>query len=85
MMSALPVLQSNRKRLLFSIAAFVASSVLCVLFFGACALVLAGPHSSLLPGALQPVVLILCWAGVLVLPFAAAWLVWRRFSRQRNA
>ena len=41
-------------------------------------MVLAGPHSSLLPSFLQPLVLVLGWAIVLVVPVVVARAVWRR-------
>jgi hypothetical protein len=41
-------------------------------------LVLAGPHSDLLPGALQPFVLLAGWGCVLGVPVAAARWAWRR-------
>lgn len=48
-------------------------------------LVLAGPHSDLLPAAVQVVVLILGWLAVLVIPAMAARLVWRRAGRRPAA
>jgi hypothetical protein len=41
-------------------------------------IVLAGPHSSLLPGWLQPLVLLLGWIAVIVAPLWIARAVWRR-------
>ena len=45
------------------------------------ALVLAGPHSSMLPSLLQPPVLVLVWLVVLVAPLWLARRVWRRTGR----
>ena len=44
-------------------------------------IVLAGPHSSLLPGFFQPAVLVLGWLVFLVAPIFAARAVWRRAGR----
>ena len=41
-------------------------------------MVLAGPHSSILPSSLQPLVLALGWIVFLVCPVLAARAVWRR-------
>ena len=43
--------------------------------------VLAGPHSSILPSAVQPVVWLLGWAAVLLLPVLVARMAWRRTNR----
>ena len=45
-------------------------------------IVLAGPHSDLLPAAAQAVVLIVGWLVVLVIPAMAARLVWRRAGKR---
>jgi hypothetical protein len=50
-----------------------------VCFFGV--IVLAGPHSSLLPSYLQPPVVLLGWGILLVAPVLAARAVWRRMGR----
>ena len=39
---------------------------------------LAGPHSSMLPSILQPPVWLLGWLALVVAPLMAARLVWRR-------
>jgi hypothetical protein len=41
-------------------------------------MLLAGPHSSLLPGPLQPVVLGIGWLIFLAVPILAARAAWRR-------
>lgn len=43
-------------------------------------LILAGPHSGLLPGWLEAVVLGLGWLAVLLIPPWVAYRVWRRVS-----
>ena len=68
-------------RWIFALLAWVASvAVLAPVCFFA-VIFLAGPHSSLLPGWLQSVVLLLGWAIVLVAPFLIARAVWRRAAR----
>jgi hypothetical protein len=42
---------------------------------------LAGPHSSMLPSAVQPVVLVLGWLVLLVAPILVARRIWRRTGR----
>lgn len=42
------------------------------------AIVLAGPHSSMLPSPAQPVVLLIAWAVFLVGPLIVAGSMWRR-------
>jgi hypothetical protein len=42
---------------------------------------LAGPHSSMLPSAVQPVVLVLGWLVFLVAPIFVARHIWRRTGR----
>ena len=45
-------------------------------------MVLAGPHSDLLPGAAQGMVLIVGWLAVLVIPAMPARRVWRRAGKR---
>ena len=47
----------------------------------ACVLVLAGPHSDILPSWLQVVVFILGWVAVIGVPIAAGAFTWRRLHR----
>ena len=62
--------------LLAFLAWLVAATILGpVMFF--LVLVLAGPHSSLLPSSLQPAVLVLGWLTFLVVPLWIAGRVWR--------
>lgn len=65
-------------RALLTAAAFLVSiAVLApVLFF--VAIVLAGPHSSMLPSSVQPLVVIAASMTLLVAPIAIARAVWRR-------
>jgi hypothetical protein len=44
-------------------------------------ILLAGPHSSMLPSAVQPAVFLLGWIVLLVAPLLIARLVWRRTGR----
>jgi membrane protein implicated in regulation of membrane protease activity len=50
-----------------------------ICFFGT--ILLAGPHSDMLPSLLQPPVLLLGWAIFLVAPIWIARRVWRRTQR----
>lgn len=60
---------------------FVTASVFAPLcFYGA--LALAGPHASLVPAFLQPVVLLLGWAVFLAGPPLVARAAWRRSGRR---
>jgi len=43
---------------------------------------LAGPHGGILPSYLQPFVLVVGWALLLIVPVCVARAVWRRASRQ---
>lgn len=65
-------------RWFFAILAWLLSVVILGAVIFVAVLVLAGPHSSMLPSAIQPVVLLLGWAIFLAAPvFVARW-VWRR-------
>jgi hypothetical protein len=61
---------------------FVWAAILAPVCFFA-TMLLAGPHSSILPGFLQPVVLLLGWSAFLVAPIWIARAVWRRAGRGR--
>jgi hypothetical protein len=52
-----------------------------VCFFAA--IVLAGPHSSILPSFIQPAVLLLAWVVVVAGPILIARVVWRRQNSGR--
>ena len=47
-------------------------------------MLVAGPHSSLLPSFLQPIALLLGWLLFLVGPVWVARVVWARVTRSRN-
>lgn len=63
--------------LLTVIGWLVATAILVPVCFFA-AIVLAGPHSSVLPSFIQPAVLFIGWVVVLAGPILIARLVWRR-------
>ena len=62
--------------LLFVVAVPVAAALL---FFPV--MLLAGPHSDLLPGELQPVILLAGWAAVVGVPAWCARALFRRLTR----
>jgi hypothetical protein len=66
---------------LIAIAVWVVSTALLapVCFFAT--IFLAGPHSSIVPGFLQPVVALLALAVLLVTPLWIARAAWRRVGR----
>lgn len=66
------------RALAWATAAALLALVVAVPVVGFVVLVLAGPHSDLLPGALQPLVLLAGWGCVLCAPAAAARWAWRR-------
>ena len=67
--------------ILTALAWIVSAAVLApICFFGA--IILAGPHSSMLPSVIQPAVLLLFWIVFLAVPIVAARLVWRRLGRR---
>lgn len=62
----------------------VASLISLVITAGvalACVLVLAGPHSDILPTWLQVVVFILGWVAVIGVPVGVGRFTWRRLHR----
>ena len=64
--------------------AFIAWTAAVVVIGPVCffvTLVLAGPHSSMLPSAVQPAVLVLGWVVFLAAPILAARAAWRRTGR----
>jgi uncharacterized membrane protein len=63
--------------LLTSLTWLVATVVLLPICFFT-AIVLAGPHSGMLPRLLEPPVFVACWLVLLVVPVLAARGVWRR-------
>lgn len=67
-------------RILLTMAAYLVSLALVAVAAFFVVMVLAGPHSDLLPGWLAAVVLPLGWLAVLVLPALSARLAWRRLG-----
>ena len=65
--------------LLTGIAWLVSTAILAPVWFYA-VIVLAGPHSSMLPTMIQPAVLLLGWIVFLSSPAFVARAVWRRTS-----
>jgi hypothetical protein len=65
--------------LLTGIAWLVSTAILAPVCFYA-VILLAGPHSSMLPSMIQPAVLLLGWIVFLVAPVFVARAVWRRAS-----
>jgi hypothetical protein len=57
---------------LAGIAWFITTLVVVPVAF-VVAVVAAGPHSSVLPSTLAPIVWIACWCSVVVVPAVAAW------------
>lgn len=53
-----------------------------VIFF--VVIVLAGPHSSMLPSAIQPAVLVIGWVVFLVCPVFVARFAWRRITLPKS-
>ena len=67
------------RALLTLLAWLVATAILAPVCFFA-VIVLAGPHSSMLPSMIQPAVMLLGWIAFLVAPIFVARAVWRRSS-----
>jgi hypothetical protein len=66
-----------RRWLLTSLTWLLATVVLLPICFFT-ALVLAGPHSGMLPQILEAPVIVMCWLALLVVPVLASRTVWRR-------
>ncbi|MFZ5570491.1 MAG: hypothetical protein ACOZF0_08800 [Thermodesulfobacteriota bacterium] len=66
-------------KIIVTIAAYLLSLAVIAAAAFFVVLILAGPHSGLLPSWLEPVVLGIGWLVVLVLPIWIALKVWRRF------
>ena len=69
--------------LLTAIAYLVSTALLAPVLFLA-VMVLAGPHSSVLPSMLQPAVVIGGWVTLIVAPILVARAVWRRTAARRK-
>jgi hypothetical protein len=72
-------------RYLLALVAWVGAATLIAPICVIVVLVLAGPHSSVLPARVQPVVLLLGSAVFLVVPLLAARVVWRRTGRRARS
>jgi uncharacterized membrane protein len=70
------------RALLTLFAWLLATAILAPVCFFA-VIVLAGPHSSMLPSFIQPGVLLLGWLVLLTVPILIARAVWRRLSSGR--
>jgi hypothetical protein len=67
---------------------FIAWSAAALLLAPICfftVILLAGPHSSMLPSAVQPAVLLLGWAAWIVAPIDVARRIWQRTRRSPPA
>jgi hypothetical protein len=74
--------RSVMRVLLTAMVWLVTTAILApVCFFGT--MILAGPHSSMLPSFIQPAILLLAWLVFLAGPAAIARLVWRRHGSRR--
>ena len=72
------------RRVVLTALAYLASlAVFAPLLFFA-VMILAGPHSSVLPSRLQPAVVVLGWIAWIVLPVLTARAVWRRGAPQKS-
>lgn len=68
-------------RILLTGLVYLAVAAVVGVFAFVVVVILAGPHSDLLPGAVQMVVLILGWLAILVIPVLVARLAWRRYEK----
>lgn len=68
-------------RILLTGLAYIVSLALVAVAAFFAVILLAGPHSGLLPEWLKTVVLALGWLAVLVLPVVLARMAWRRMAR----
>lgn len=68
-------------RVVIVLLVWLATTALVVpaMFFAG--MILAGPHSSVLPEWLQPGALLLCWVLVVLVPAFVARAIWLRLSR----
>jgi hypothetical protein len=72
-------------RYVLTIAAFVATLLVVAAATIFAVLVLAGPHSDMLPMPLQVIVYLVAWVAVLALPVLAARAAWRRTAPKNDA
>lgn len=66
-----------------ALAYLVSLAVFAPLLFFA-VMILAGPHSSMLPSRLQPAVMVLGWVALTVLPVMTARTMWRRGAPKKS-
>ncbi len=71
--------------MLFTVIAFLVTLFIVAALAVVCVMLLAGPHSGIMPPALEPVVLALGWLAVLGLPAFVAYRVWRKLGRRRTS
>lgn len=69
------------KRVFLTLAAWLLSLAVLMPICFFVVMILAGPHSSVLPSMIQPAVLILGWVAVLVAPMMIAGFAWQRAGR----
>ena len=74
-------MMDEEMRYLATALAYLLSLVVIAAISLAVVLLVAGPHSGLLPSWLEPWVLGLGWLVILILPVLIARKVWRRFDR----
>ena len=67
-----------KMRWLLTLLAWLVSTIVLVPVCFVVVIVLAGPHSSMLPSWIQPAVLVLGWVVLVVGPLLVARAVWRR-------
>ena len=71
-------------RLAIVVATYVASLVIVASIAFVVVILVAGPHSGLLPHWAEGAVLALGWLAVLIVPFVVAGVVWRRLGRAQS-
>jgi len=74
-------MRSATVRYLLGVITYAVSLVAVAALAFLVVIVLAGPHSGLMPGWLEAVVLVLGWLTVLVAPVWITRTVWRRWLR----
>lgn len=69
-------------KVLLTVVAYLGTlvAVAVLAFFGV--LILAGPHGGLLPSEAGPVVLVVAWATVIIVPALISRLVWRLLAER---
>lgn len=72
-------------RMLLTVLSFAVALVVVAALAFVVVLVLAGPHASVLPRWLEPIVIAAGWIAVLALPLLVARKVWRRLGAKDAA